>query len=663
MISRALLGAAFVAAALPLSAGSRVPPVASYRISVAWDEASKKLTGDETITFVNRTKQTFRDVELHLYLNAFRNEASTYRRNDPLKKHREDPSWWGWVEVNRIVLDDGTDLTPWLTYVAPDDGNADDRTVARVPLPQPVPPGGTFTLRIDFVSKLPRNTVRTGFWGDFVLAGHWFPKLGKATDKGWLTRQFHEATEFFADFGDYDVSLELPASMKGKVGATGVEKETVELAGGRIRSRFVAEDVHDFAWTCSPRFEVHRDTFSHAGLPNVSLLLFLQPEHRAVRSRYLAATKAALARYGTWFVPYPYPVVTIVDPPYGSGGTGMEYPTFFTAGTSWISPRSLQNPEGVTIHEFGHQIIYGLLASNETDEAHLDEGLNTWATARVLKEVYGDPPLEAQLLGVKLPVPWLRAPLPDSEGTDFLDAQARGLTDSMAVPSYRQLGWDDVKRNAYGKTALLLESAARTAGREAWDRALKTYATRWAFKHPTTRDFLDAVRDMAPAVEKPLALGFSGAQTWDYAVVSATSKRLDGPPGYFGDGASMKFREPKEAADAKGAALWQSDAVVRRLGDGVWPVTVELRFEGKHVVRREWDGTDRWIRFRATGPRLVSVTVDPDRKLLLDLNVLNNGRLVDLDPAPAGWLSHRLRFWGQNLLELFALLAVSAGGV
>jgi hypothetical protein len=103
--------------------------------------------------------------------------------------------------------------------------------------------------------------------------------------------------------------------------------------------------------------------------------------------------------------------------------------------------------------------------------------------------------------------------------------------------------------------------------------------------------------------------------------------------------------------------------VVRRLGDGVWPVTVELRFEGNHVVRRTWDGSDRWIRFRATGAKLVSATVDPDRSLLLDVNVLNNGRLVEPDSGPACWLSHRLRFWSQNLLELFALVAVTGGGL
>jgi hypothetical protein len=562
-----------------------------------------------------------------------------------------------------VILATGEDLTRSLTFVAPDDGNPDDRTVARIPLPRPIPPGATLSFQVAFVAKFPRNTVRTGFWGDFLLAGQWFPKLGKATESGWLTRQFHESTEFFADFGDYDVTLELPASVKGKVGATGIEKETVEVSGGRIRTRFVAEDVHDFAWTISPRYEVHRETFSHTGLPNVTLILLLQPEHRSVKARYFRAAKEAMARYGTWFVPYPYPVLTIVDPPWGSGGGGMEYPTLITGGADWIAPSSVLNPEGVTVHEFGHQVFYGMLASNETDEAHLDEGLNTWATYRVMDEVWGRPSVEGKILGIPFGFSKFRLSHAEELGSEYLDAQAAGITDSMATATWRQLGWASVRLNVYAKTALLLESARRTAGPAVWDRIMKTYATRWAFRHPRTNDFLQVVREISPGTDRLIERAWQGAQTWDYAVDSAKSVKRDGPAGFFGEGASTKFVPTRSGKDLPKPVLWESEAVVRRLGDGVWPVTVELRFEGGHVVRRSWDGEDRWVRLRATGAKLVSATVDPDRTLLLDVNVLNNGRRVDDDKAPGRWLAHRLRFWSQNLLECFALLASTAGGL
>jgi hypothetical protein len=96
------------------------------------------------------------------------------------------------------------------------------------------------------------------------------------------------------------------------------------------------------------------------------------------------------------------------------------------------------------------------------------------------------------------------------------------------------------------------------------------------------------------------------------------------------------------------------------MGEAVWPVDVEMTFEGGHVVRRRWDGADRWIRYRGTGPKLLAARVDPDRKLLLDANLLNNGLKTQPDRRAAHRWAGRLRFWAQNLLEFFALLGFAA---
>ena len=134
--------AALLTAASPLSAGSRVPPVASYAIEATYDAESHTLTGRETVTFVNRTGRALPDLRLHLYLNAWRNDRSTWLKEseEGVGRRRpkgKDAEWFGWSEINRIALTDGTDLTPGLTYLAPDDGNAEDRTLVSVPLPQP----------------------------------------------------------------------------------------------------------------------------------------------------------------------------------------------------------------------------------------------------------------------------------------------------------------------------------------------------------------------------------------------------------------------------------------------------------------------------------------------------------------------------------------------
>lgn len=655
-----------VAGASRLHAGARVPPVASYEIHASYDAEKKTITAKGRVTLVNRTSRPVSELRLHLYLNAFRNERSTWMRRRGADGERggrgpRGEAGFGYVEISRIELGGEparTDLTPGLRFVAPDDGNADDRTLAAVPLPRPVAPGASLVFTVDFVSKFPRAIARTGVKGDFLLAAQWFPKLAVLSDGGWVARQFHASTEFFADFGDYDVTLELPRELKEKVGATGVQTEAVDLSGGRSRVRFVAEDVHDFAWTVSPAYEVHHDTFTHAGLPNVDLILLLQPDHRRVKERYFRAVKEALASYGTLYVAYPYPTLTVVDPPFRSNAGGMEYPNFITGGAPWLARKASHQPESVTVHEFGHQIFYGLLASNEVDEAHLDEGFNSYATARTLKSAYGDPSLLKSFFGLPVVFKSVKLPYPLWPNERYLDWQLSSRSDATLVPSFAQLDGAATRINAYSKTALLLASAERTIGEPAWGRILKTYATRFAFRHPTTADFLSVVREVAgDGAETLFRDAWGTAATYDYAVSVAESRRATESAGYFGDGDARKFSPGAAAPDAKAKpAIFESVAVVRRMGDGVWPVDVELVFEGGARVRRAWAGKDLWVRYRATGPRLVSVAVDPDRKLLLDPNVLDNARRVEPDRAPARALAHRLRSWAMNALELFALL-------
>ncbi|MBK9376207.1 MAG: M1 family metallopeptidase [Holophagales bacterium] len=652
---QAILGlAALFMASLPALGASRVPPVASYRIEAAWDAEQKTLAGRETVTFVNRTSRELPDVVLHLYLNGFRNTRSTLWRGLPPPSGSAD---FGFCELKRVALPDGTDLTRQISFETPANDNADDRTLARIPLPRPVSPGAVLVLEVDFESRLPRGVLRTGWKDDFVFAGQWFPKLAKATNAGWRGRPFRWATEFFADFGTYDVALLLPAEVKGKVAVTGRVVEETEESAERIRVRAHAEDVHDFAFAFSPRFEVRKETVAPKGLPTVDVLLFLQPDHRRSRERYLRAAREGLALFGTWLTPYPYPALTIVDPPAGSGAEAMEYPTLFTGATAWLSPASGGEPGAVTLHELAHQWFHGMLASDETSEAHLDEGLATWISARAATRIFGTPSPVVEAFGIPIPLRSLKRPLPEGESQDALDQAAFSRSDPTLRETWRALDGAAVRTNAYSRTALLLESAARTSGEQPVFAAVREYARRYAFRHPTTSDFLGVLGEVAGSEARDLVeRGWASAGAVDYAVTRASTRRAAPAAGYLGEGPRRAYRAPSEAARS-----FESTVVVQRLGEIAWPVEVEMRFEGGQTVTRRWDGRAEWMRWRITGPRLVSAVVDPRRACLLDVNRLNDGLRTEPDPTAARAWGHRLRFLAQNLLELFALVAVLPG--
>ncbi len=531
-------------------------------------------------------------------------------------------------------------------YLAPDDGNAEDRTLVSVPLPRPIAPGETLVFSVDWASKLPRTVARTGWKDDFVMGAQWFPKLCKATPAGWHSRQFHAGTEFWADFGDYDVTLTLPKEMKGKVGASGVQKEEQEV-GGNVRVRFVAEDVHDFAWTASPRYEVYRETFTHAGLSNVEMILLLQPDHRRVKERYFAATRAGLASYGTRYARTRTPRVTVVDPPWGSASGGMEYPTLFTGGRRGSRPRGRRAPRASPSTSSGTRSSTGSSPPTSSTRPTWTRGsTRTRRTAR--EEAFGDPVLVKRFFGLPVAFRSVVLPRPEFHNDRYQAWQLASRSDAPNVPSWSQLDGAAIRVNAYSKTALALASAERTLGPETWAKIMKTYATRFAFRHPTAADFRAVVKEIAgDAGDALFCAAWESADTFDYAVSKAETREVRPAVGWVGDGAERKWAGPAKP-DPKAPKSWESVVVVRRMGEAVWPVDVELAFEGGHVVRQSWDGSERWIRYRCTGPKLLAARVDPDRKLLLDANLLNNGLKTEPDKRAAYLWASRLQVLGPE---------------
>ena len=168
----------------------------------------------------------------------------------------------------------------------------------------------------------------------------------------------------------------------------------------------------------------------------------------------------------------------------------MEYPTLFTAGTRWIAPPGVITPEGVTVHEAGHQFWYGMVASNEFEDAWMDEGLNTFSTARVIEQAY-EPNYYAQRYFGGF-VPWVFRDLPLTRGVDgdrMAGYRAAAARDAQATPSYRY--WPPTGGAiTYNKTALWLHTLEGYLGWPTLQRVMATYFQRYAFKHPSRRTSL-----------------------------------------------------------------------------------------------------------------------------------------------------------------------------
>ncbi len=488
-----------------------------------------------------------------------------------------------------------------------------------VPLARAVGPGETVNVQIAWSARVPRTFARTGTIGDFYFVGQWFPKIGVLEDTGWNTHQFHSGTEFFADFGTYDVRLTVPKGWV--VGATGVERERRDEPDGLTTThRYLQDDVHDFAWTTSPHFLDRHATFAEGGLPPVDIRLLLQPEHADQADRHFTAARATLKNYGQWFGPYPYGHLTIVDPAWQSGASGMEYATLITAGSRWLTPADTNVPEGVVVHEAGHQFWQGLVATNEFEHAWMDEGFNTYSTARVAEQAFGRTYYTKRYFGDF--IPWVFRDLPLSrviEGDRMPTYRRNATGDPAATETWRAYS-EAAGAISYAKTALWLHTLERMVGWPMQQRILSTYFSRWEFRHPKPDDFFAVAsevsgRDLTSFFDQV----YRGSGVFDYSVQSLTSQP-NVARGYFGDGASRRF-----AASEGKAGEYITTVVVRRLGDGIFPVDVRLVLDNKEEIRWPWDGRDRSKTFQVVKPSRASFAqVDPEHVLLLDVNYTNN---------------------------------------
>jgi hypothetical protein len=671
-------------------------PVYTIQMEVEYDADTFHLTGVQRLAWRNTSQVEITDLWFHHYLNAFANNRSTFMKESggQLRGDRFDGKRWGWVEVTSMTLPDGTDLKAVEEYVAPDDGNPDDRTVARYPLPAPLPPGESVELEIHFEAQLPTIFARTGAEGDYVLAGQWFPKIAVfepagmrgRVEPGWNNHQFHATSEFYANFGNYDVTLTLPERYKGKIGATG-QMLSEEVADGKVTVRFAQDHVHDFAWTGWPEFLVYEDRFDPqadvspelrqkiSGLLGVSpaelellpveLKLFVGPAHDFHTERFFEAAKAAIRSYGMRLAPYPWPTMTMVDPPYGArGSAGMEYPTFITLGTDNLTRlpifknTGIREPgETVTVHEYGHNFFQGMLANNEFEESWLDEGFNSYLELITMEENYGE---THRFFGTVQPR--LEQERGSVVGGEFQDAMVTQSWDFYSRGSYAN--------NSYPRTAVTLRHLERYLGEATFARALRAYFLEFQFRHPTTADFERIVEEVSgQELDWFYEQALHGTVELDYSIRRLQNEKVGKPRGFFwqgGERVELPLEEPEgegeeevddDSAGKEDETVYTSSVTVFREGEFRHPVVVELTFDDGTVERKEWDGQDRWHRYTfIRTSQLEKAVVDPDGILALESNRLNNGLTREEDGQPATAFTLQLLAIVQGLLQMMSVI-------
>lgn len=460
---------------------------AYYQIQAELNDSTESIHGKMRLVYYNNSPKSLTEAYFHLYQNSTLKNGLT----DKLYQLNKVPTVFGKYESNGLgtvvknVVFNGKKTQHFIDY-----------TIMGVKLPEPIEPGDSAVFEMEFITFFDRGSIRRRMkvfdhHGVKHFNGvHWYPRICAYDRKfTWETAQ-HLEKEFYGDFGCYDVTLTLPKHYI--VEATGTLQNKEEALPAELRSKidiirfknkpvgsepsvvirpsretktwhFHANNVHDFAWTADPTYRMSEYTWS--GIKCVALAMESNAGRWQETAKY---TASVIALYSNAFGKYEYPKIVVAD-----AADGMEYPMLTLCGGTYPSHRSL------IAHEVGHNWFMGMLGSNETYRAALDEGFTQYLTGFAMRHLKIEPYPEYRRVYAGYIYAAMDAkdvPL-NTHSNEFGDAIRHG-------GGYGQ---------AYYKSATMLHNLKYYLGDSIFFKAMQDYVSRWKIAHPYVEDFRNSI--------------------------------------------------------------------------------------------------------------------------------------------------------------------------
>jgi hypothetical protein len=351
-----------------------------YVMDVSLDVKTHTVAGTQKLTYYNNSRDTLRKVYYHLYFNAFQPGSMM----DVRSRNIADPDGRVKDRISKLKDDEiGYQHIQSLKQDGKDTQYKVNGTILEVTLPKALLPGAKTVFDMKFESQVPlqvRRSGRNNREGVAYSMTQWYPKLAEYDFKGWHAYQY-VAREFHGVWGDFDVKITLDPTFviagtgklknADKVGY-GYEQPgaTVKRPEGNLTWNFVAKDVIDFAWAADPDYLHDR-----AQVPNGPELHFFYQKNDKILENWKKMEGFAVRHFehmNKTFGKYPYDSYSIIQ----GGDGGMEYPMC----TLILGEVSLGGLVGVMLHEAAHSWYQGVLASNESLYAWMDEGFTDFSS-------------------------------------------------------------------------------------------------------------------------------------------------------------------------------------------------------------------------------------------------------------------------------------------
>ena len=434
-----------------------------YTIDVIYDDETNRILCNESLVYINNTKNTLDKIYLHIYPNAFSEKDSVPFENSEMRRAYPNGFNEGYIDI-KSVLSENNKLQSSIT--------GDKNDILEVKLEKLLKAGESVKIDLKYNVKLPNCLGRFGYGENTINVTNWLPIACVYDDKGWNLKSYEAVGDpFYSDTSNFEVKILAPA--KYKLATTGkiIEKKT---DNEKILYTIDGKMVRDFAFILSDKFIISKANYKDININSYNLNEDMSQESADI-------AKESIEIFSNLFGDYPYDTYSVVASDFFIGG--MEYPMLVMIDESLYNNENKFLLEYVIAHETAHQWWYSVIGNDEINEPWIDEALTEYSTILYFEKKYGKETGDKLMKTMQVQTRNYKASNMFKATTDYKDSSEYSL-------------------NVYTKGAVVFNEIRKEVGDEVFFNTLKEYYNTYKFKNVNGTQFTDLWKSKGIDIEK-----------------------------------------------------------------------------------------------------------------------------------------------------------------
>lgn len=474
----------------------------NYNIKASYDDTLNMLYGEEILIYKNNSQDELDTVYFNMYYNSMRLNSRLHQElkkrgwNIPIKKKN-----LGYIKIKEFKYD---------TFEIKEYDDSSDIMI--IVLPEPIKPGETKRFNIKFELKVPFLYTRFGKSGNHTIFAYWYPQISCYDNEGWHIDGYRLEGEFYNEFGDYHVEIDIPSKyvLFGTGEMIGDEKyisniekiikgESIDTSG-RYTAILEASNVHNFTWIIDKNVIVKKNN-----VDDINIYTVFDKSDKKKWEDMPDKVVRIVRTFNEWIGKYPYRNLIVVSSPIFFGG--MEYPNMVSIGRYTGKLPFIGNLmlEEVIAHEVAHQWFYGILGNNEMDYSFLDESFASFFENKYMKTFYPDTIRKYKYYH-------------NSRNNKMGLYVFENSKEREPIIGKKPYEMKKYYLLAYSKGSTILEYLNETMGEERFNMFIREYFELCKFAHPSPNDFLMILSSyMGPKKIKELRKLLYSTENFDYS--------------------------------------------------------------------------------------------------------------------------------------------------